>query len=375
MMPPPRLRPVRTVLLALVLAALAAALPAGAQTVVGRALDRETQQPIPDASVALVDAEGDAVATGRSGADGRFRLTARQPGDYRVTASRIGYRTLLSGVVTLGEGVVVEAEVRVTPQPVTLDTAVALAAAPAGISGLVLEAESDRPVAGATVSLLNGRGQPVRRAVTGADGRFHLRVSEAGGHQLRAQRVGFQATTSPRVTVTPGDTLQVEMRMSTGSVVLAPLTVVAASRSVVRDQQMAEFGWRRDHQPWGRYLGPEDMERINPFRASDVMQHVPFVRVEGGMYRIVTLRRPMGRGRCIPTVYVDGHFVATSGGDNFTGRGGGTPPVTLDEVVAGTTIAAVEVYDRPSMTPAEYVPRGDCGVIVIWTRPPGEPRG
>jgi len=167
------------------------------------------------------------------------------------------------------------------------------------------------------------------------------------------------------------------MRMSTGSVVLAPLTVVAASRSVVRDQQLAEFDWRREHQPWGRYLGPEDIERINPFRATDVLQQVPFVRVEGGLYRVVTLRAPLGRGRCVPTVYVDGHFVATSGGSSYVGRGrgGGTPPITLDEVVAGTTIAAVEVYDRPSMSPAEYAPRGDCGVVVIWTRPPGEPRG
>jgi propanediol dehydratase small subunit len=370
---PRRIRPIRTALLALVLAALAAAVPAAAQTVVGRALDRETQQPIADASVALVDADGEAVATGRSGADGSFRLTARQPGAYRVTATRIGYRTLLSSVVTLGAGAVVEAEVRVTPQPVTLDTTVARAAAPAGISGQVLEAEADRPVAGATVSLLDGRGLSVRSAVTGADGRFHLRVRDPGGHRLRAQRVGFQAATSPVMTVTPGDTLQVEMRMSTGSVVLAPLTVVAASRSIVRDEQMAEFDWRREHQPWGRYVGPEEIERINPFRASDVLQQVPFVHVQGGHQRVVTLRAPFGRGRCLPTVYVDGHFVATSGGGSrAVGRGRGDgPPITLDEVVAGTTVAAVEVYDRPSMSPAEFAPRGDCGVIVIWTRPPG----
>jgi 5-hydroxyisourate hydrolase-like protein (transthyretin family) len=364
----------------LLLAALAAALPAAAQTVQGRAVDRETQQPIADASVALVDGEGEAVATGRTGPDGGFRLTARQAGDYRVTATRIGYRTLLSAVVTLGEGVVVPVEVRVTPQPVTLDTAVALASAPAGISGRVLEAESDRPVAGATVALLNGRGQPVRDAVTDADGRFHLRVGEAGSHQLRAQRVGFQRATSPALTVTPGDTLQVEMRMSTGTVVLAPLTVVAASRSVMRDRQMAEFDWRRENQPWGRYLGPEDIARINPFKASDVMQQVPFVRVEGGLYRVVTLRAPFGRGRCLPTVYVDGHYAPTSGGGGggFAARRmGAAPPITLDEVVSGTTIAAVEVYDRPSMAPAEYAPRGgsECGVVVIWTRPPGQPRG
>lgn len=42
------------------------------------------------------------------------------------------------------------------------------------------------------------------------------------------------------------------------------------------------------------------------------------------------------------------------------GRGDG-PLITLDRVVAGTMIAAVEVYDRPSLSPGEYAPRGDCG--------------
>lgn len=47
--------------------ALAAALPARAQTLQGRAVDRETLQPLPDASVALVDSAGEVVASGRSG--------------------------------------------------------------------------------------------------------------------------------------------------------------------------------------------------------------------------------------------------------------------------------------------------------------------
>jgi hypothetical protein len=214
--------------------------------------------------------------------------------------------------------------------------------------------------------------------VTGEDGRFHLRVRDAGGHQVRAQRVGFAPSTSPPITVTPGDTLQVEMRISASAVVLTPLTVVAASRNVLRDEQLAEFDWRREHQPWGRYVGPDQIKHINPFYASDVLQHVPFVQVSGGLQRSVTLRAPHGRGRCNPTVYVDGHYVPTASRtvNSPRGRGGGGGEITLDEVVSGSTIAAVEVYDRASMAPAEYLPRhGECGVIVIWTRPPGERQG
>jgi hypothetical protein len=356
---------------------LAAALPAHAQTVQGRAVDRETQQPIADASLVLVDAEGSTAVSGRSGADGTFRLTAPHAGEYRLTASRIGYRTMVSTAVSLGDGQVVQVEARITPQALALDTALARADGPAGISGRVLEAGTDRPVAGATVNLLNGRGLSVRRVVTGEDGRFHLRVRDAGGHQIRAQRVGFTPATSRSITVTPGDTVQVEMRISASAVVLTPLTVVAASRDVLRDEQLAEFDWRRQHQPWGRYVGPEQIKHINPFYASDVLQHVPFVQVTGGLQRSVTLPASHGRGRCNPTVYVDGHYVPTSSRtlNSPRGRGGGGGDITLDEVVSGSTIAAVEVYDRASMAPAEYLPRhGECGVIVIWTRLP-ESRG
>ena len=67
--------------------------------------------------------------------------------------------------------------------------------------------------------------------------------------------------------------------------------------------------------------------------------------------------------RCVPTVYVDGHR-------SMAGNG-----VAVDELVNGSDIAAVEVYDKPFEAPAEFTPsiqEINCGVIVIWTRPPGE---
>jgi hypothetical protein len=350
-------------LLGLVLAGAAAAVPARAQTVQGRAVDRESQQPIPDASLVLVDAQGEVAAMARSGADGRFRVTAPRPGEYRLTASRIGYRTMLSAAVTLAEGQVVEVEARIAPQPVALEPATVRATGPSGISGRVLEADGDRPIAGATVTLMNPRGVASGSAVTDDAGRFHLRVRDPGSHRLRAERVGYARTLSPALTVVPDDTLQVELRMGAGAVVLAPLTVVAASRSLVRERQFAEFEWRRAHQVNGRFLGPDQVRRLNPFYASDVLQQVPFVQVYGTSDRIVTLRRPHGRGRCIPNVYVDGHYVAVDA------------DISLDSWVAGSTVAAVEVYDRPYQAPAEFSPRGsnqECGVVVIWTRPPGE---
>lgn len=340
-------------------AVLAAALPAPAQTLRGRAVDRETLQPLPDASVALVDSAGEVVASTRSGPDGAFRLAAPGPGEYRLAASRIGYGTLLSAPVPLAEGQVVETEARVRPVPLALDSVRVPVAAEAGITGQVMEAASGQPIVGARVALLDSRGLVVTSAESDAAGNFHLRVRRPGAHRLRAERVGYRRSTSPPVTVVPDDTVRVEMRMSSEALVLEPLTVVASSRSLMRDRQLAEFEWRREHSGWGHFLGPQEIRRINPFHASDVLQRVPHVQVHGGgLSRMVSLPHSR-RGRCLPTVYVDGHHRPVDG------------DFPLDNMVEGSSIAAVEVYQNPWAAPAQYGPMGgsECGVIVIWTRP------
>lgn len=369
--PPFRSRSAASMRTRFLLAALLAsmALPAHAQTVQGRAVDRETLQPITDASLALLDATGAAVATARSGADGAFRITAPEPGEYRLTASRVGYRTMISAVVPLGEGQVVDAEARLSPQPVVLDTARVVGEVAAGVNGRVLEEGADRPVAGARVTLINARGLAAARAVTDEEGRFHLRVRDPGAYRMRTERVGYQRVQSPEVTVDPGDTVQVELRMSTETVVLAPLTVIGSPRRLLRDAHMASFQWRQAHNPWGRFLGPERIRRLNPFHTSDILQHVPFVTVSGGLRRHVLLGRGTrtitgGGGQCLPNVYVDGRPLRVSA------------DFTLDELVIGSTVAAVEVYASPVSAPGEFPARDNpyCGVIVLWTRAPGEAR-
>lgn len=353
----------RSAFLVSALLTAAAALPAHAQTLQGRAVDRETLQPVAEATVALVDSTGEVVVSARSGADGAFRLTAPRPGEYRLTAMRNGYGTMLSAPVALAEGQVVESEARVRPEALAMDSARGPVAEEAGITGQVLEATSGQPIVGARVALLNVRGLTVTTVETDARGGFHLPVRHAGAHRLRAERVGYQRSLSPPLTVVPDDTLRVEMRMSSEALVLAPLTVVASSRRLMRDAQLAEFEYRRQHSGWGRFLGPQEIRRINPFQASDVLQHVPFVQVSGGgLTRTVTLRQRRRWGSCVPTVYVDGHYRRID--SDFP----------LDDMVEGSNIAAVEVYHDPWAAPAQYGPMGnlDCGVIVIWTHPVGE---
>lgn len=347
-------------------AALCFALPAAAQSVQGTVTESQTVQPVAGAQVSLVDSAGAAVASAVTDEAGAFRLQAPAAGEYRLRAERVGLRTTLTRAVPLAAGEALAVEVRMAPQPVALDTAVADTRRRPGISGRVLDDVTGEPVAGATVTLLDTRELRAGRVQSDSTGWFHLRISSPGGYFLRAEGNGYQGSTSRRITVMPDDTVQVELRVSTRSVLLAPLTVVGASRQVVRDHQLAEFEWRREKQPFGRFLGPEELERIKPFYASDALQQVPMVQViavRGSPFdRTITLpargRGTSVRSRCIPNLYVDGRRTTLNQG------------LTLDQMVTGRNIAAVEVYASPSGAPGEFPPLDDpfCGVVVIWTR-------
>lgn len=344
------------------------ALPAAAQGIEGRVVEQATLQPVPGAAVELLDASGAPVATASSDAAGAFQVQAPAPGEFRLRVTRAGLRTTLTRAVPVGAGEVLAVEVRMAP-PIVEEPVVVAMPAERGISGRVLDAQTEQPLASATVTLLNPREQRVARVVTDSLGRFRIRVSQPNGYSLRAERVGYRAATSGALTVTPQDTVVVELRLSTQAVVLAPLTVVAASDQVMRDHQLAGFEYRRERQPFGRYLGPEEIERINPFYASDVLQQVPMVQVQGGFQRTVTLparERTLGaQGRCIPNLYVDGQIVRLDS------------ELTIDQYVTGKNVAAVEVYTSPSSAPGEFPPRINpfCGVVVIWTRVVGTSSG
>lgn len=353
----------RLLALPILFTALAAAAPAAAQVVEGRAVSRETLQPVAGAVVALVDTAGESVATAATDAEGRFQLAAPAPGEYHLEAIRPGFRATLTRAVALQAGETVPVEVRMGLLPAEAP----VTAAPQGLSGRVLDNRTGQPVAEASVSLLNRRDVRVARVQTAADGTFRMEIPAAGAFTLRAEGQGYQGTQSARLELTPTDSVRVELRLATDAVVLAPLTVTAGPRRLVRDYHLAGFEWRREHQAWGRFMGPEEIRRLNAFHASDVLQQVPFVRVSGSVDRVVTLPTRGGRIggslRCVPNLYVDGTPVRMLRG------------MTIDQMVS-SDLAAVEVYDSPSASPGEFPARDNpfCGVVVIWTEVGGGDR-
>lgn len=129
-----------------------------------------------------------------------------------------------------------------------------------------------------------------------------------------------------------------------------PAIVVEADRVVFAYGRMRDF-WLRRERGWGRYITRADIERRRPARVSDMLTTVPGLQVWrfGGTTRVTT------RGRCEPTIWVDGFPESERDLDSFVRPG---------------WVAGIEIYTQSPSTPPEFARpgSGECGAIVIWTR-------
>lgn len=95
--------------------------PVASQTIGGRLLDAQTGQPIDLGVLVLITADGDSVAMTATRPDGRFSLTAPEPGDYRLYATALGYAEREEGVFELGPGGRLDIEFRISSRPIELE--------------------------------------------------------------------------------------------------------------------------------------------------------------------------------------------------------------------------------------------------------------
>lgn len=115
--------PVRPLIAAVLALLFAGALQAqSGQTIRGRVVDRNTGEPVPSASIRVVEASGDVSVTGQTNPVGQFSIRVPIAGSYTVTAERIGYSVFTSEPVRVNTGGVVDVEVRLAPAVLALDS-------------------------------------------------------------------------------------------------------------------------------------------------------------------------------------------------------------------------------------------------------------
>jgi hypothetical protein len=177
-----------------------------------------------------------------------------------------------------------------------------------------------------------------------------------------------------------------------GLVALTPVARSLAAMNVTERQntQLAQRGFydRMERVQRGAIVGefmtPEDLDRISPMLLSRALRESKYVKIARPPGGGVSGTAFLGRADCGFTVLVDGQRVASlqdemPGLTSINARGssraeffGRLRPPSLEELVAGSEIAAIEVYPSAANAPAELqaramAGRGSCGIIAIWT--------
>ncbi|MBV9881058.1 MAG: carboxypeptidase regulatory-like domain-containing protein [Gemmatirosa sp.] len=227
-------------------------------------------------------------------------------------------------------------------------------AAPAGarhagdgrVTGTVVAVAGGRPLAGAQVSLVGG---PQTRASD--DGAWTLAGAPFGTRMLEVRAVGYYPVRRPVDVV--AEAAPVHVALSTLKAVLDTIKVAAR-----RNGRVSNGFDERRRSGAGRYLTAADLSHRLPIVTSDLFRNQVGVRMEQDS---LWMNSPFGR--CMPAIFVDGHF--------FDGLDTGA----LDTMVSPNEIAGIEIYTKASV-PAQFRMRSarvnaedaECGSIVIWTK-------
>jgi hypothetical protein len=220
----------------------------------------------------------------------------------------------------------------------------------AAVRGRVMTA-AGAPLPNAIVRVL-GSGSAVR---SGSAGEFRVTDAVAGTQTIEARAIGYspiRRTVRLRTT----EVAEITLSLATRNVELDTIRVVAG-RDVPWDVRNIERRWRTG---LGRFLDGKMVRERASLYLSDALQGMPgvFVRFPRQGYGQDIYMRG-NRGECRAMLFVDGMPF------DAAGRGG----MSIDEFVQPRDVAAVEVYNRPTMVPAEYLTMArDCGVVAVWTR-------
>lgn len=253
-------------------------------------------------------------------------------------------RVLILALLALGAATAADAQVR--------------------LAGAVRDDDSGQPIAGALVEIFDFGGFKLAQEVTDTAGGFEYLLRRPGTYGFRVSRIGYRPVRTPPLSTGAHSYVNVEVRLKSDAVLLAPLTVVARTSSP--PSPVLDGFHARIRSGFGTFYTREDVERHAPAFLSDLVARIPgmYVASSGnGLQRhIYTGRGGSVHRGCPAQIWVDGFLLNPPGLDDGSG-------LTLDEAVPPSSVEGMEIYRGLATVPAEFLnENASCGVIAVWTR-------
>lgn len=248
------------------------------------------------------------------------------------------------------------------------------------ITGKVIDSQG-RPVADASVVLLDSRDRIQRGTLSEPDGSYELTCPGPGSYKVRVGGAGLDTWDSPPMKIEKDQTVEFEIRVaSAGGAALETFERRRATREGVflTTEQIAKLHSGRFTSIFEKVPGvdivglPADTARpgpgdrlVRPARdRRPVVEGVSTLRLAGSTAGAMTAgARQMGERLhdCPPELFVNGKWWGSI--DQASDRG-------PDEAFAPQEVLAVEIY-TPALVPDELKSRAEaeqCGVIVVWRK-------
>lgn len=326
--------------------------------IVGRVTDAASGVPLPGATVSLTWEEGERLREITTG--------VRGDGVYHFCGAPAGMHLTLRATAAGRSGGMQALDVPLDELAIRQDLEVLLSDDRQGrVVGRVLDSDTGRGIEAATVRLQPGGVE----AVTGYDGRFSISGVPVGEHDLRIHHVAYGEHTAG-VEVLEDRTADVLIEVAQRAVEMEPLdvevTVEQRYRSLERRGFYERMHWAEAH--GGEFLPPDLIQRRKAGKMSHLLQTVPGVEVyrtcPGTSCAVLPVIRGCGRvgsasHKGVPAVFVDGVRYRMNLAGNL-GKG-------IDELSV-SNVRAMEIYESPAQTPAEFYDLEHHCAIVIWTK-------
>jgi hypothetical protein len=268
-----------------------------------------------------------------------------------------------------------------------------LAASGQTVIGVVVEHPGGRPVAEATVTLLDQRGNADVTSSRDREGVFELRALDSGQYRIRVEQPGYATTLTPPLELTVGEERRVVVLLGRNQLEIAPLVIHGESTP---EPRFVRELMERVRSGGGTFLLRPELDEDEGLTLAQILARTPGVRVQHTSVgdAVVQLRhraakygrpgstQPGGRaphggsdGRaeyaranaCPPALYLNGSPVYLPHPDE-------QPELMPLELIRrfmahrGGELEAVEIYREAAHTPAAYAAMVNCGVIAVWLR-------